>query len=391
MTSLRKLLQIAIGIAVLAIVVLLAVVWRGIGLNIDASRHEHEVTQPAVQAMLLARFNVVQIQQFLTDVSATADEAGYDEAKVQLDAARKNLQTVATLQPDLGADVRTIVTDVERFHGVGLSMAQAYVSKGREAGNAVMKAKDVGFDDTAKALTERLDALESSIAERAASAAAAADAASLSSRNLSVAIGGLIALLMMAGGVIGMRLLFRLLGGEPVQAVEIANRVANNELDFPIDTVPGDQTSLIFTLKRMQQNLREQIARDRAISDENMRVKIALDNVSTGVMIADRARNIIYCNDAVKRVLKDAEDDLRKVLPNFNADNLVGQNIDQFHKNPKHQADLLGGAEQNLRRKFANRSPSHASDRKPRTIRRRGANRLSGRMDGSHRRSGVPA
>jgi PAS domain-containing protein len=137
--------------------------------------------------------------------------------------------------------------------------------------------------------------------------------------------------------------------------------------------------------------LREQIARDRAISDENMRVKIALDNVSTGVMIADRARNIIYCNDAVKRVLKDAEDDLRKVLPNFNADNLVGQNIDQFHKNPKHQADLLGGAEQNLRRKFANRSPSHASDRKPRTIRRRGANRLSGRMDGSHRRSGVPA
>jgi methyl-accepting chemotaxis protein len=29
-------------------------------------------------------------------------------------------------------------------------------------------------------------------------------------------------------------------------------------------------------------------------------------------------------------------------LPNFDADNMIGVNIDTFHKNPAHQAKLLG-------------------------------------------------
>jgi methyl-accepting chemotaxis protein len=91
----------------------------------------------------------------------------------------------------------------------------------------------------------------------------------------------------------------------------------------------------------MQDKLKASLDTERALAAESLRVKIALDNVSTGVMIADPNRTIIYCNTAVKRVLKEAESDLRKALPTFNADNLVGQNIDQFHKNPKHQSDML--------------------------------------------------
>ena len=37
------------------------------------------------------------------------------------------------------------------------------------------------------------------------------------------------------------------------------------------------------------------------------------------------------------------EADLRKSLPHFNARQLMGQNIDVFHKNPAHQRGLLGG------------------------------------------------
>ncbi|MBP8184860.1 MAG: PAS domain-containing protein [Pseudomonas sp.] len=77
------------------------------------------------------------------------------------------------------------------------------------------------------------------------------------------------------------------------------------------------------------------------IAAENARVKIALDNVSSNVMIADNERNIIYMNKTVFAMLQNAESDLRKVLPSFDSNKLLGGSIDQFHKNPEHQKRLL--------------------------------------------------
>jgi methyl-accepting chemotaxis protein len=79
----------------------------------------------------------------------------------------------------------------------------------------------------------------------------------------------------------------------------------------------------------------------KRIADEHRRIKVALDNVSTGVMIADNARNIIYANKSVIEILGKAEDDIRKQLPNFSVANLVGTNIDNFHKIPAHQSQML--------------------------------------------------
>jgi methyl-accepting chemotaxis protein len=83
------------------------------------------------------------------------------------------------------------------------------------------------------------------------------------------------------------------------------------------------------------------MAENKRIADENLRIKIGLDSVSTGVMIADNARNIIYVNKSVVDILSTAEADIRKQLPNFSVANLVGTNIDGFHVNPAHQAQLL--------------------------------------------------
>ena len=58
-------------------------------------------------------------------------------------------------------------------------------------------------------------------------------------------------------------------------------------------------------------------------------------------MIADNDCNIIYMNAAVQKMMSNAQGDIRKDLPNFDASNLVGQNIDVFHKNPSHQRNLL--------------------------------------------------
>ena len=77
------------------------------------------------------------------------------------------------------------------------------------------------------------------------------------------------------------------------------------------------------------------------MATENLRIRTALDNVSSSVMVADKDFNIIYANKALSSMFRKAEADLRTVLPRFSADAIVGSNMDIFHKNAGHQRRLL--------------------------------------------------
>ncbi|MGJ8682719.1 methyl-accepting chemotaxis protein [Paraglaciecola sp.] len=71
------------------------------------------------------------------------------------------------------------------------------------------------------------------------------------------------------------------------------------------------------------------------------RILESLNKTSSCVMIANAEREVIYMNAAVEQMLRNVETDLRKELPNFSVDTVVGSNIDVFHKNPAHQSTLL--------------------------------------------------
>lgn len=83
------------------------------------------------------------------------------------------------------------------------------------------------------------------------------------------------------------------------------------------------------------------VKQQQLLAAANARIKVALDSVTTNVMVADADYHIVYINDSIKQMLKTAEADLRKELPQFNANNIVGQNIDIFHKDPSHQRRML--------------------------------------------------
>ncbi len=83
------------------------------------------------------------------------------------------------------------------------------------------------------------------------------------------------------------------------------------------------------------------LAAEQHQAEENQRIKMALESVTTNVMIADAGRNIIYMNSAVRSMLETAEADIRKELPNFDVRKLMGGSIDRFHKNPEHQSRML--------------------------------------------------
>ncbi len=98
---------------------------------------------------------------------------------------------------------------------------------------------------------------------------------------------------------------------------------------------------MMYALKAMQIRMGFEVNDSRRVAAAALRVSIGLDNVSTNVMIADRQRHIIFMNKAIQRMFREAEQDIRKTFPNFRADQLLGTNIDEFHKNPRHQSHML--------------------------------------------------
>ncbi len=136
------------------------------------------------------------------------------------------------------------------------------------------------------------------------------------------------------------RNVLRQLGGDPGEIQKIAEAIADN--DLAIDLKAPDQASGVYaSMSQMRDNLRESIERDRQQAEESSRIKQALDNSSTNVMVADVDNNIIYVNDALVGMFSEIEDDIRQDLPGFNVRELIGTNIDKFHKNPAHQINLL--------------------------------------------------
>ena len=103
-----------------------------------------------------------------------------------------------------------------------------------------------------------------------------------------------------------------------------------------------DEIGLVAaSFKRLRDKLRADLERVAVQARENLRIRIALDNVGANVMMADNERRIVYMNKAVRRMFQRAEADIRGQLPLFDSEKLLGASIDAFHKHPEHQAGLL--------------------------------------------------
>lgn len=80
---------------------------------------------------------------------------------------------------------------------------------------------------------------------------------------------------------------------------------------------------------------------DNATTPGAVRRLRALEMSSTLTMLADRDLRIVYLNEALRRMLAEAQNDIRKDLPGFDADQLIGENIDVFHAKSEHQRKMI--------------------------------------------------
>jgi methyl-accepting chemotaxis protein len=69
----------------------------------------------------------------------------------------------------------------------------------------------------------------------------------------------------------------------------------------------------------------------------------AWDHLATPVIVSDADMVIRYVNKAAEDMFRPYEADIRKDLPDFAVDRLVGQNVDAFHRHPPHQRGIVAG------------------------------------------------
>ncbi|MHC8494619.1 methyl-accepting chemotaxis protein [Thalassospira sp. SM2505] len=155
------------------IVVMLIIVAIGIGaVNSDGRQATSEAVRIGVVAStdipdLIksiegARYNVIQVQQWLSDISATRGldglNDGFDEAEVAAKGLAENLIVAKNLAKKLGQTELLSSLDIVEaafpaYYEAGKKMAQGYIDGGPEVGNKMMSS----FDDAAEKLSAALE------------------------------------------------------------------------------------------------------------------------------------------------------------------------------------------------------------------------------------------
>ncbi len=113
-----------------------------------------------------------------------------------------------------------------------------------------------------------------------------------------------------------------------MRAVGIANGIANGNLDNRIDTSRQDETgALLKSLDTMQADLRKRIEQEQQIAAENLRIRYALDHVSSPVTVSNDQNKLIYINQAAISLFETMAPQLREQVPEFDHQQMIGSSL----------------------------------------------------------------
>lgn len=272
-----------------------AVILAGALLVVQQSVHLNEAeatnrqTSAAIAAFKDVRFHVVQIQQFLTDASAVG-VAEFNDARQHRDSAKALLQQLGQQQTALASEIHAASALIDPLYNTGERMAHAYIGSGREAGNAIMKQPETGFDAAAARLAGRLDQLASRLDAKVTADTAQADA---SMRDLIYTSCGvsLLALLLLLGGNIRLgKRLFSIMGGEPAIAQQLVRAVANGRLQAH-ENPRGDSDSVLGSLDQMVRQLAQHLRNIHQASQQIAVSSYQISEISGDIVGVNRTQS----------------------------------------------------------------------------------------------------
>lgn len=112
--------------------------------------------------------------------------------------------------------------------------------------------------------------------------------------------------------------------------------LANGDFTRNVDVSRNDEMGKILQgLQSMQIQQGFNVAEAQRIANDNLRIRIALDCVTSNLRIADDEGTVLYANRGLQETLRRIEPALKQQQPNFSVDRFVGSNIGDFYQDPQ--------------------------------------------------------
>lgn len=120
----------------------------------------HETSFAVLSRSDELKFSVVQVQQWLTDISATKGQDGLDDgfklAQEYAKRVQELLKELRQLAPEKASELDAIQSAFDLYYAAGQKMARNYIDGGTKQGNLIMGE----FDGAATAINDKVDAFK---------------------------------------------------------------------------------------------------------------------------------------------------------------------------------------------------------------------------------------
>ena len=218
-----------------------------------------EAQDVGVEGALLAeriKLDVVQVQQWLTDISATRAmdglNDGFEVAAEFADDFHLAVDELEVLRPELAPQLRELRDVFAEYHSTGREMANAYIEGGPASGNVMMGE----FDAAAAAMGETVDALVEELLAEAAVELEAATATAADLQQTSMILSIVVAIVALAlGGFLIHRISMPL-----TRLAESALALASGRVDLEFEGYSRDEVGEVASsLEKATASARERL------------------------------------------------------------------------------------------------------------------------------------
>ena len=128
-----------------------------------------------------------------------------------------------------------------------------------------------------------------------------------------------------------------------VTASDALDQIAGGRLDVPLTIETHDEVGyMIERLDDMQKQLQARQESERQISNENLRIKMALDGAGTAMTISDQKNVLIYMNAAAEALWQHMEPAMQRRVPSFTVTNMKSHSLVDFFDDPAVKAAYSG-------------------------------------------------
>jgi methyl-accepting chemotaxis protein len=328
--SILNVIKLQLGLVIIVSSIAFYTNWTASNTVNEANHYLVKDVTPFQLDTLAFRLHVIQVQQWLTDISATRGQDGLDdgfqEAAHHAEEALATIDRLEEVDQTHQSIYRTVRRIFNAYYTTGQEMARRYIADGPAGGNPFMSE----FDAAVEEMNEQIDILTTQ-ADKTTITTSDRIQNSLSQLHLSLLIGSVMLILVVW---LGLLLILRLLS--PLKDLtKQAKTIAQN--DLRLITV-SDQKKLSVELETLTQailamhhNLRQSVG---AMNDSSSYLSVAVQNLNqvtetNQVSMAKQREQIDNVADSVHAMITMTQDIAEQTTDNATSANQAMVTVSQ--------------------------------------------------------------